>query len=84
MKKVDVLGALLLLGACLLIATGLQQAAQGASFSAPDVLPLLIFSGAMWAGFLTWQWLVTTKRTAPEPVFPWRFFKNRTIISMIL
>lgn len=84
LKKVDFLGALLLLGACLLLATALQLAAQGASFAAPAVLPLLILSGAMWSGFIVWEWFVSTKRSNPEPIFPWRFFQSRVSIGMIL
>lgn len=84
LEKVDILGALLLLGACLLLATGLQQVAEGASFTAAEVLPLLIISGVMWIGFVIWEWFITTKRTIPEPVLPWRFFQNRVKLGMIL
>ena len=84
LQKVDVLGALLLLGACLLATTALQLAAQGLSFVARQVLPLLIFSGVMWAAFVAWEYFITTKRSIPEPVLPWRFFQSRVILGMIL
>lgn len=84
LKKVDIAGALLLLGACLLLATALQLAARGASFAAPEVLALLIVSGAMWGAFSLWEWFVTTRRSNPEPVFPWRFFQSRVSMGMIL
>lgn len=84
LRRVDILGSLLLLGACLLLATGLQQAAQGIAFSAISVFVLFIFSGLFWIGFVVWQWFVTTKRTVPEPVFPWRFFQRFTTMGLIL
>jgi hypothetical protein len=84
LRKVDILGTLLLLGACLLLATALLLAAEGASFAAMEVLPLLIFAGMMWIGFPVWEWFITTKRSTPEPVFPWRFFQSRVSLGMIL
>lgn len=84
LKKIDVPGAILLLSACLLLATALQLAARGASFAAPEVLPFLIVSGAMWSGFVVWEWFITTRREIPEPVLPWRFVQSRVSIGMIL
>ena len=84
LHRVDVLGAIFLLGTCVLIVTALQQAADGASFRSALVMPLIILSGIFWVVFLSWSWFVTVKRELPEPVFPWRFVTSRVALSMIL
>ncbi|TVY91258.1 Efflux pump [Lachnellula willkommii] len=83
LNRVDGLGAMLLLGAGVLLITALQQAADGKSFAAAVVLPLLVISGVMWVAFVGWSWFVTTKRTLPEPIFPWRFIKSRVCIGLV-
>ena len=84
LKRIDFLGAFLLLGACLLVATALQQATAGKPFTAPDVLPLLIFSALFSITFVLWQWYATKKLGALEPVLPWRLMSNRVFLGMIL
>ncbi|KAI1804893.1 MFS general substrate transporter [Daldinia bambusicola] len=84
LKHLDILGAILLLGACLLLSTGLQQAALGYSFDSAFVLPLLVVSGVFAVAFFTWQWYNTTRRTEPQPVFPWRFCQSRIRMGIIL
>jgi uncharacterized BrkB/YihY/UPF0761 family membrane protein len=84
LKRIDVLGTILLLGASVLLITPLQQAADGASFGSTLVLPLLVISGLMWIGFVAYSWFITKKRELPEPVFPWRFASSRVAMGMIL
>lgn len=83
-KRLDMVGTVLLLGSCLLLATGLQQAALGYSFSSAFVLPLLVCSGPFCIAFFTWQWFITTRRSLPEPIFPWRFCQSRVRFGTIL
>lgn len=82
-KRLDILGTFLLLGTCLLLTTGLQQAAIGYSFTSAFVLPLLVCSGPFCLAFFVWQWFITTKRELPEPVFPWRFCQSRVRVGTI-
>ncbi|KAH8730006.1 major facilitator superfamily domain-containing protein, partial [Phaeosphaeriaceae sp. PMI808] len=84
LRRLDIIGTVLLLGSCLLLTTGLQQAALGYNFSSAFVLPLLICSGPFCIAFFGWQWFITTRRTQPEPVFPWRFCQNRVRFGSIL
>jgi hypothetical protein len=84
LKRIDILGCTLLLGACMFIVTALQQASEGRSLSSAIVLTLLILSGIFWIAFMVWQWFITTKRSYPEPVFPWRHFQSRVYMGMIL
>lgn len=84
LRRIDFLGCMLLLGTCLLLTTGLQQAARGYNFESPFVLPLLICSAPFFVAFLMSQWFTTTRRSNPEPVFPWRFFQSRVRAAVIL
>ncbi|KAF2438547.1 MFS multidrug transporter-like protein [Karstenula rhodostoma CBS 690.94] len=84
LRRLDLIGSTLLLGACLLISTGLQQAAIGYAWTSAFVLPLLLMTAPFSVAFLCWEWLITTRRENPEPVFPWRFCRSRKAVGMIL
>jgi hypothetical protein len=84
LRRIDVFGALLLLGGGAMIVTALQQAALGKPYNSPVVLALLIVAGLLWAIFFIWEWFVSTRRSFPEPVFPWRFVTNRVCVGMLL
>jgi hypothetical protein len=84
LRRLDFLGATLMLGALVLLATGLQQASLDYPWSSNKVLPLLVASVPFAIAFFTWQWYATQRRTNPEPVFPWRFFQSRIQLGMIL
>jgi hypothetical protein len=83
LRRIDIVGSAFLLGSCILLSTGLQQAALGYGWTSFFVLPLLLVSSPVIAAFLTWEWYVT-KREIPEPVFPWRFCQSRICLGMIL
>ncbi|PVH93387.1 MFS general substrate transporter [Periconia macrospinosa] len=84
LRRVDIIGGLFLLGLCLMLTTGLQQAALGIPWSSSYVLPLLIAAAFFFIMLLLWSWYVTMKRTWPEPLFPWRFVTNRISLGMML
>jgi hypothetical protein len=73
-----------MVGTIVLLATGLQQAAQGYAWSSPMVLGLLITMAPFCIAFFTWQWYATTRLANPEPVFPWRMCQSRIRIGMFL
>ncbi|KAF2795478.1 MFS multidrug transporter-like protein [Melanomma pulvis-pyrius CBS 109.77] len=83
LRRVDVLGSTLLLGACILISTGLQQAGLGYAWTSVFVLPLLLVVPIFIVAFFAWEWYVTRRKT-PEPVFPWRFCQSRICLGMVL
>jgi hypothetical protein len=84
LRRLDILGALLMVGAIVLLTTGLQQAAQGYGWSSAMVLGLIVSSGPVVVAFFMWQWFATTRLTNPEPVFPWRLCQNRLRMGMIM
>ena len=82
-RRIDILGTTLLLAACVLIVTAMQQAAEGYSFASRLVLPMLICAGVSLIAFLVWQRYIN-KRTLPESVFPWQLLTSRIYMGMIL
>lgn len=84
LPRVDVIGALLLVGVCVLIVTPLKLAITEYSFGSVANIILFVYAGIFMIAFLFWEWIVTTKRELPEPVFPWRFFQDRRVMGMIL
>ncbi|KAF2108387.1 major facilitator superfamily domain-containing protein [Lophiotrema nucula] len=84
LRRLDFVGSLLLLGSCVLLSTGLQKAALGHEWGSSLIMSLLILSAPFIAGFFLWSWYVTTRRTLPEPVFPWRFCQSRIRLGMMV
>ena len=84
LHRIDVLGFFLLLGSCIFVATGLQQAAAGQSWKSPIVLALLICTVPLAVAFFIWQWYITTRQSSIEPVFPWIFCQSRIRLGMMM
>jgi hypothetical protein len=73
-----------MLGAIVLLTTGLQQTAEGYAWDSSMVLGLIVSFAPLALSFFIWQWYATTRRTNPEPVFPWRLCQDRRRIGMIM
>lgn len=84
LRRVDLLGACLMLTASTLLVAALQQTADGTAWSSTSVIALIVLSGLLWPVFLIWEWLITTKNFTQEPVLPWRFIANRIVLGLIL
>ncbi|KAJ5622005.1 MFS general substrate transporter [Penicillium herquei] len=82
--RIDVVGAFSLTAATVLIAAGLNEADEEFAWRSAFTIIVLILSGLMWIFFTLWERRVTLKATLVEPVFPWRFFKNRVWMAMLL
>ncbi|KAF2248085.1 MFS general substrate transporter [Trematosphaeria pertusa] len=83
LKRIDFVGGTLLLGTCLLLTTGLQQASIY-RFDSALVLPLLVCTAPFLLAFLASQWFITTRRASAEPVFPWRFCTDRVRAALVI
>ena len=84
LRRIDFLGALLLLAAMTLHITGFQQAANLYEWTSAGVLAPLLVSAFFWATFLTSQWYVAKPQRQLDPVFPWRFCQNRLVMGIIV
>lgn len=84
LKRLDFLGAALLLVATLLLVTALEEAGIRFPWKSAFVIILLIVSGLLWIMFLGWERRVTRAASIREPVFPWRFVQSRVWVGMLL
>lgn len=83
-RKLDIVGATLLLAATLLLVTALDEANEQFSWKSAFTITLLSISGVLWIMFSFWERYVTRSNERMEPVFPWRFFQNRVWIATLL
>lgn len=83
-KRVDFVGAGLLLSGSIFLVSALQEVANGRAWSSPLVVILLVFCVPLWTGFLCWEWFVTTRKHTQEPVLPWHFLTSRIRIGLIM
>ncbi|KAG9228043.1 hypothetical protein BJ875DRAFT_390223 [Amylocarpus encephaloides] len=84
LPRIDIIGAVLLLGLCIFIVAPLQLAVSGISFGSVVNIVLFVCAGSFSVVFLFWERFVTTKRELPEAAFPWRLFIDRRVMGMIL
>ncbi|THV52412.1 hypothetical protein BGAL_0080g00350 [Botrytis galanthina] len=83
-KRIDLLGAVILLIATALLVTALEEAGQLYDWKSAFVIALLTVSCIFWVGFVFWERLVSLESQTAEPVFPWRLMTSRIWIGMIL
>jgi MFS family permease len=87
MKRVDFLGSALLLLATLSLVAAVEEAGLLLGWRSAFVITLLVLSGVLWILFFLWERHITLDHDIPgatEPVFPWRFTKNRVWLGMLL
>lgn len=84
LQKIDIIGATLLLGASVLLVTALQEGDVHFAWESAAIICFFVISGLLWVAFIAWQWYVSHQVTRVEPMFPWRFFRNRTWMGTLL
>ena len=85
LQRLDLIGALVLIAAALLLTTGLLEGGAQWEWDSAQSIVLLILSGILWLAFFWWERLVTLKTHWPqEPMFPWRFVNNRQLMGVLL
>ena len=83
-RRIDVLGAILLLAASLLLTTVLLDISIRHSWSMAVTIVPLIISILCLILFFTWEYSLTRLTIRSEPMFPWHWVYNRPFIAMIL
>lgn len=84
LKRIDIVGASLLLLATLSLTAGFEEADARFPWKSAYVITLLTIAGLLWIALLAWERRVTRSSKVTEPVLPWRFFKNRVMIGLLL
>lgn len=82
--KIDYLGALLLLLATVTLVAALEEAGNDFPWKSAFVIVLLTASTLAWTMFFLWERRVSLHSRTQQPVFPWRFVRNRVWIGMLL
>jgi len=82
--KLDFAGAALLLLATLSLVAGFEEADARFPWKSAYVITLLTISGFLWIAFSLWERHVSKNGRTIEPVFPWRFVRNRAMMSLLL
>ncbi|KAF2706371.1 MFS general substrate transporter [Pleomassaria siparia CBS 279.74] len=84
-RRLDLFGAMILVAAALLLTTGLLEGGVQWEWNSAQSILLLTVSGLLWFAFFWWERLVTMKINWPqEPMFPWRFVRNRQLMGVLL
>ena len=84
LSRLDLSGALLLLGATMILVTVLLEASTEFAWSSGTAISLLVVSAILWFFFLVNERIVTSEKWRPEPIFPWRFLFNRAWMGTLL
>ncbi|KAM3069259.1 hypothetical protein ACMFMG_010770 [Clarireedia jacksonii] len=86
LKKIDYVGAILLLAATFVIVTPFLEVSIDYAWSSATVIVLLVFGGVLWPLFLSWEWFISrTKRLGHlEPFFPFHFVHNRLYMGVVI
>lgn len=82
-RKLDMLGAFLVLSASLLFVAVLNETYEEFAWSSGTAIGLLVLSGVLWICFFTWEWIISS-RPEFEPIFPKHFFLNRAWMGMLV
>ncbi|KAF7858860.1 hypothetical protein EAF04_008902 [Stromatinia cepivora] len=80
--RIDFLDAFLILSASFLLVAALLEASTSFKWSSPAILVILVLWGIIWILFFLWEWHLSRK-SEQEPMFPWRFVKNRVWLGML-
>ncbi|KAI1347995.1 drug resistance transporter [Xylaria sp. FL0043] len=84
LRNIDFTGTFLMLLSLALLITGLEEAASLLTWTSATALAPIIVSAFGWAAFLFSQWWFTRPGSRIQPVFPWRFCRNRMAMGLIL
>ncbi|KAI1125671.1 drug resistance transporter [Nemania abortiva] len=83
-KVVDFAGVFLMSAALALTITGLEEAASTLTWTSAATLGPLVASGPAWVAFFLSQRHASRPGSVKQPMFPWRFTRNRVIIGLLL
>jgi hypothetical protein len=84
LRRIDVIGALILLTATLPLITALNEVYVQYHWSDGIIVILLAISGISWYAFLAWEHAMTRDGGGPEPIFPSRFLNHANWMGMLL
>lgn len=84
LRRLDIIGAILLLFSSALIVFAFEEAGSRYSWQSPTILSTIIVGGVLFIGFLGWEKVADRPRATQEPIFPLRLMKNRLVSSLTM
>lgn len=82
-RELDLLGAILLLSASLLLITVLNETNLSFEWASGTAIGLLVAGGVSWMAFFAWEWVIDG-RPGYHPIFPKRLLFNRAWMGMLM
>jgi hypothetical protein len=83
-RRVDIVGAFILLAASVLAVFVLEEAGIRYAWSSAAIIAGLTLACFCWVAFPLWENYVDRAKSEQEPIFPIRLFKDRMITGMML
>ena len=75
--RIDYPGFTLLIAASAFLIVALEESGIQYAWSDPIPIAFLVLSGLLWIAFFVWENIASREGRAVEPVFAWRFVRNR-------
>lgn len=82
LKKIDTLGAVLMLAATTLFLTALEESGTGIPWSNPIVLAPLVSGIVLYVSLIAWSKLQTLRSSSQEPLLPWHILTDRFCLGL--
>ncbi|KAI9934830.1 hypothetical protein MW887_000447 [Aspergillus wentii] len=83
LRRVDWLGAFLMLVGSLLITAALAEADVRFKWSSGLVISFMTISVIAFIAFMVWEWAISRRAWKVEPMLPWRFLYNRVWMGVL-
>ncbi|PGH09842.1 hypothetical protein GX51_00529 [Blastomyces parvus] len=83
LKRVDVIGVVLLLASSILLVFALEEAGTRYSWSNAVIITTFSLAGIAGILFVFWELFLEKSTSLQEPVFPLRLLKNRVLAAMM-
>ncbi len=83
LKRVDLLGAFLVLVASVLLIFALEEGGSRYPWDSGAVIASLMLSAIAWIAFVVWEVWLEKSHATQEPIFPMRLLKNRVLAGMM-
>ncbi|GLB04249.1 hypothetical protein AtubIFM57258_009965 [Aspergillus tubingensis] len=84
LRRVDFLGAFLVLAASVFIVAALQEGNYDFGWDSSAVIIFFVLSGICVPFFLLWQWFLSRGQLSCQPMLPWRLLTSRLFVGTIL
>lgn len=83
LRRIDILGAFLLLAASILLVFALEEGGTRYAWSSAVVIATITLASFSWIAFAGWEYFVGRFKSLLEPVFPLRLLQDRVLVRMM-